>query len=61
MLRLRLAEGLNIGECSEKADDILKKIPTLQESGYVTYNNGRIALTSKGFLMSNSIIEYLIF
>ena len=61
MLRLRLAEGLNIGECSEKADDILKKIPTLQESGYVTYNKGRIALTSKGFLMSNSIIEYLIF
>lgn len=61
MLRLRLAEGLNIGECGEKSEDILKKIPTLQKAGYVTYENGRLALTAKGFLMSNSIIEYLIF
>lgn len=61
MLRLRLAEGLNIGECGEKSEDILKKVPTLQKAGYVTYENGRLALTPKGFLMSNSIIEYLIF
>ncbi len=61
MLRFRLAEGLNIGECGEKSEDILKKIPTLQKAGYVTYENGRLALTAKGFLMSNSIIEYLIF
>lgn len=61
MLRLRLAEGLNIGECGEKSEDILKKIPTLQKAGYVTYEDGRLALTAKGFLMSNSIIEYLIF
>ncbi len=61
MLRLRLAEGLNIGECGEKSEDILKKIPTLQKAGYVTYEDGKLALTAKGFLMSNSIIEYLIF
>ena len=61
MLRLRLAEGLNIGECGEKSEDILRKIPTLQKAGYVTYEDGKLALTAKGFLMSNSIIEYLIF
>lgn len=61
MLRLRLAEGLNIGECGDRADEIIKKIPQLQKAGYVTYENGRLALTAKGFLMSNSIIEFLIF
>ena len=61
MLRIRLAEGLNIGECGDRADEIIKKIPQLQKAGYVTYENGRLALTAKGFLMSNSIIEYLIF
>lgn len=61
MLRLRLAEGLNIGECGDRADEIIKKIPQLKKAGYVTYENGRLALTAKGFLMSNSIIEFLIF
>lgn len=61
MLRLRLAEGLDIGECGEISSEIARKIPNLQKEGYVTYEDGRLALTAKGFLMSNSIIEYLIF
>ena len=62
MLRLRLSDGLEISDCpEEKRKFILKKIPMLEKNGYIVFNEKKIALTSKGFLMSNSIIEYLIF
>lgn len=62
MLRLRLSDGLEISDCpEEKRKLILKKIPMLEKNGYIVFNEKKIALTSKGFLMSNSIIEYLIF
>lgn len=61
MLRLRLAEGLNIDDFPEHKDDILKKIPVLIKSGYINYKENHISLTPEGFLVSNSVIEYLIF
>ncbi|MBE6860729.1 MAG: radical SAM family heme chaperone HemW [Ruminococcus sp.] len=61
MLRLRLSEGLLLSECGEKADNIIKKADMLEKSGYISFDGKKIALTSKGFVVSNSIIEYLIF
>lgn len=61
MLRLRLAEGLDLNVFPEHKNKILKKIPELIKSGYVNYNGSCISLTPTGFIVSNSIIEYLIF
>lgn len=61
MLRLRLAEGLDLDDFPEYRDGILKKIPVLIKSGYINYNGNHISLTPEGFLVSNSVIEYLIF
>lgn len=61
MLKLRLSEGLSLSECGNKKNDILRKIPMLEKNGYLTFKNNTISLTKKGFLMSNSIIEHLIF
>lgn len=61
MLRLRLAEGLNLSDVEAHRNDIIKKIPPLIKAGYIKYNGENISLTEKGFIMSNSVIEYLIF
>ncbi len=61
MLRLRLAEGYDLNDFSERKDYLIKKLPPLLKAGYVTYEGEKIALTEKGFIMSNSVIEYLIF
>jgi oxygen-independent coproporphyrinogen-3 oxidase len=61
MLRLRLAEGYDLNDFPQHKDDLIKKIPPLLKAGYITYNGEKIALTESGFLMSNSVIEYLIF
>lgn len=61
MLRLRLAEGLNLSDVESHRSGLVKKIPPLVKAGYVKYDGGNISLTKTGFLMSNSVIEYLIF
>ena len=61
MLRLRLKEGLRLSDVSEHRSDIEKKLPPLIKDGYAETDGERIWLTAKGFLMSNSVIEYLIF
>lgn len=61
MLRLRLKEGLDLDSVPEHRDMIIKKIPELIKSGYINYDGKFISLTPEGFLMSNSVIEYLIF
>ncbi|MCM1133143.1 MAG: radical SAM family heme chaperone HemW [Ruminococcus flavefaciens] len=61
MLRLRLAEGLNLSDVESHRSDIVKKITPLLRAGYIKYDGENIALTETGFLMSNSVIEYLIF
>ena len=61
MLRLRLAEGLRLKDVETHRNDIVKKIPPLVKAGYVKYDGETVSLTEKGFLMSNSVIEFLIF
>lgn len=65
MLRLRLQEGLKIEEIKvlygeDSADSIIKKAPLLKEQGLINYDNRRISLTEKGFLLSNSVIIELL-
>lgn len=57
MLRLRLKEGLDISQHPE----IISKTPELLKSGYINFDGKKISLTAKGYLMSNSVIEYLVF
>ena len=61
MLRLRLAEGLNINDFPEHKNNLIKKIPALLKTGYINYDGECISLTPDGFLVSNSVIEYLVF
>ncbi len=65
MLRLRLMDGLNINELKrlygeKSADTIIKKAPLLKEQGLVNFDGESIALTEKGFLLSNSVIIELL-
>lgn len=61
MLRLRLREGLDLRNIGEKRIVLEKKLPPLLKAGYIRFDGDIISLTPKGFLMSNSVIEYLIF
>ena len=61
MLRLRLAEGLLLSDVEAHREEIIKKIPPLQKAGYVCFDGERVSLTPEGFLVSNSVIERLIF
>lgn len=61
MLRLRLREGLDLRNTGKHRQMLEKKLPPLMESGYVNFDGNVISLTSKGFLMSNSVIGYLVF
>ena len=61
MLRLRLAEGLLLSDVEAHREEIVKKIPPLQKAGYVCFDGERVSLTPEGFLVSNSVIERLIF
>lgn len=61
MLRLRLKEGLRLEDVQEHRSDIEKKLPQLMREGYAEFDGETVSLTPKGFLMSNSVIEYLIF
>ena len=61
MLRLRLREGLLLDDVGEHRADIVRKLPPLIKEGYAEFDDKRVWLTPKGFLMSNSVIEYLVF
>ena len=61
MLRLRLKEGLRFSDVPDHREELLKKLPPLIKEGYARTDGERIWLTAKGFLMSNSVIEYLVF
>ncbi len=65
MLKLRLTEGINLDEYKKVfgenvSKDFFNKIDLYSKSGYMNYNNNKISFTSKGFLVSNSIISDLI-
>ena len=61
MLRLRLKEGLRFSDIGEQREAIERKLPPLLKEGYAETDGERVWLTAKGFLMSNSVIEYLVF
>lgn len=61
MLRLRLTEGLLLSDVPKQRNNIEKKIPPLVNAGYISFDGERISLTPEGFLVSNSVIETLIF
>lgn len=64
MLRLRLRSGIGIKEYSEKFGEELGeaffgKCKLFEKNGLLKYENGRIYLTDKGMLLSNSVIAEL--
>lgn len=65
MLSLRLKSGLKICDLQKKyglqnIDFIKEKATILRNNGLVSFDGERIALTEKGFLISNSIINEFI-
>ncbi len=66
MLRLRLSDGINFDEYKKRfnktiSDSILNKAKKYEKAGFLTITDKNIALTRKGFLLSNSIISDLLF
>ena len=61
MLALRLKTGLDLTDVGQHRYDIEKKIPMLIKAGYAEFDGRFLSLTPMGFLMSNSVIEYLVF
>ena len=62
MLGLRLTEGLNENNVFDKfghniPKEIYEKSKIFIDNGYMTKTENRIALTRKGFLMSNTILS----
>ena len=65
MLRLRLSEGLLFADCKERYPNIdliplKQQAESLQKHGLLTIKEEGIALTTKGFLLSNSVIWRLL-
>lgn len=66
MLRLRLREGILENELKKRYDVDFsifgdKKLSKFENAGLVKVKAGRISLTQKGFIVSNSVIGELIF
>lgn len=66
MLRLRLAGGLDFDKCRAKYPSFSKekylcKTEVLEKAGLVKTDESSISLTPKGFLVSNAVIEKIIF
>lgn len=65
MLRLRLNEGLVFSKVKERfghgvPEDIIRKCAELSRAGLTVCDSGHIALTRRGFLVSNAILSELI-
>lgn len=65
MLNLRLNSGINLLNCEKKFNykfnnRFYKELELLKKSSYLNYINDNISLTTKGFLVSNSIISKLL-
>ncbi len=64
MLALRLKEGLNLNELTRRynysmSNKFLHRIKKLNSEGLINNNEDIISLTTKGFLVSNTIISFL--
>ena len=65
MLSLRLKEGLSFDKLSEKYDytpskNFVYRVNKLKDENLVDFDGERISLTKEGFLVSNTIINFLI-
>ncbi len=65
MLALRLKEGLNLNKLKNRYNFTLKenfayKLNKLKSEGLILYDDNTISLTNEGFLVSNTIINYII-
>ena len=63
MLSLRLAEGLELCRLPDYGGDpeeVLRRAAPLEKAGLLTIQKGCIALTKRGFLLSNAIIAKLL-
>lgn len=65
MLALRLTEGLQNEKYTQRFgtdidEKLINKARILEKEGLVTVADDRISLTVKGFLVSNSVISYLL-
>ena len=65
MLKLRLKTGLDLAEAerhfgTEPLKKLKQKAPALKEQGLINYDGKRLALTRKGYLLSNYVICELI-
>ena len=65
MLNLRLVEGLNESKVLERfghkiQQELYKKSQIFIDNGYMTENNNGLALTRKGFLLSNTILSEIL-
>lgn len=66
MLRLRLSEGLVFDKCKNRfplfsKEEYLKKAVALEKAGLVKADEKCLRLTPEGFLVSNGVIEKIIF
>ncbi len=64
MLRLRLSEGVSLHEFSHRGGDaslLQKRAEKFRQAGLLTCEADRVALTEKGFLLSNTVIGDLLF
>lgn len=64
MLRLRLTEGLSLKDIQllgAQPNAVLEKARPLERAGLLYCQNGRIALTPRGFLVSNAVIARLLY
>jgi oxygen-independent coproporphyrinogen-3 oxidase len=65
MMRLRLHEGFLLSDYERRFGESFlfgreKKIAELKSAGYIDWDGDRIALTERGFYVSNSILTELL-
>ena len=66
MLRLRLTDGLDVSELTEKfpevdANEILEKARPFETPGLLKISGSRISFTPKGFLLSNALTAEILY
>ncbi len=66
MLRLRLSDGLDVFELSEKfpevsAAEILENAKPFEKPGLLKINGSKISFTPKGFLLSNALTAEILY
>lgn len=59
MLGLRLSQGICIDDFPDKKEQLIRKATPLIPQ-YLTYHDGRLALTEDGMLVSNAVIVHLL-